>query len=225
MRWIIWRRQSCYRYQLTVIDILVDYIRFRCETLTARQPPTAPSVLLHECNRIVANLFAIFDGSVEPVTLTLLRTPPEPRYTMLLYPVFEAILTDRSVRRCGGTVGTIPSYVRMLLCFKRWRSLAIGRTDKAVIDAQAGHFLPARCPTILTASDVPLLRLLPSVPAAQRVNETRYLMANDLFSLDRCVAQFFRHHRRMSPVAADERQLSGIAPRPATTMANRLVSE
>ncbi|XP_058178517.1 uncharacterized protein LOC131294487 [Anopheles ziemanni] len=215
------RRQSYSRYQLTVIDILVDYIRFRCETLTARQPPATPSVLLHECNRIVTNLFAIFDGSVELVTLTLLRTPPEPRYTMLLYPVFEAILTDRS-GRCGGVAGTIPSYVRMLLCFKRWRSLAVGRTDKAVIDAQAGHFLPARCPTVLNASDVPFLRLLPAVPAAQRVNETRYLMANDLFSLDRCVAQFFRHHRRMSPAAADERQLSGIAPRPATTTtANR----
>uniref|UniRef100_A0A182JLF2 Uncharacterized protein n=1 Tax=Anopheles atroparvus TaxID=41427 RepID=A0A182JLF2_ANOAO len=221
------RRQSCHRYQLTVIDILVDYIRFRCETVTSRQPSPTPGVLLQECNRIVSHLFVIFDGSVELVTLTLLRTTPEqPGYTVLLYPVFEAILTGEAARGDEGTVGGIPSYVRMLLCFKRWRSLVTGRADKAVIDARAGQLLPARCPTVQAASDVPLLRLLPPVPPAQRANETRYLLANDLFTLDQCTAQFFRHHRRASAAAAaaDERQLSSISRPAPPTMATRLVS-
>ncbi|XP_053674564.1 uncharacterized protein LOC128724867 [Anopheles nili] len=177
------------RFQLTVIDILADYIRFRCESVANLRPPIQPATLLHECNRVVTCLNVIFDGNAELVTLTLLRIVPDRRYAPLLYPVFEKILmTTRE------NLAFIPGYVRMLLCFKRWKTLAAGRTEKARIDSQAMEMLPNRCPTIQRASDLPFLRLLPVIPPAHRVTETRYLLVNDLFQLDRCIAQYFRHH-------------------------------
>uniref|UniRef100_A0A182S8K0 Uncharacterized protein n=1 Tax=Anopheles maculatus TaxID=74869 RepID=A0A182S8K0_9DIPT len=182
------------RYQLTVIDILADYIRFRCESVARLHPPIRPAALLRECNRIVGSLFVIFDGSIELLTLTLLRIVPDrSTHTLLLYPVFENILTGATP--CND-YDTIPGYVRMLLCFKRWKSLVSGRAAKASIDAHAIRLLPGRCPTVQHASDLSFLRLLPTVPPGQRVTETRYLLVNDLFSLEQCIAQYLRHHRR-----------------------------
>uniref|UniRef100_A0A182LXZ6 Uncharacterized protein n=1 Tax=Anopheles culicifacies TaxID=139723 RepID=A0A182LXZ6_9DIPT len=182
------------RYQLTVIDILADYIRFRCEYVTRFLPPIQPAALLRECNRIVGSMFVIFDGSMELMTLTLLRiTPDRATHTLLLYPLFENILTSVTYHN---DYDTIPGYVRMLLCFKRWKSLVSGRTEKASIDAQAIQLLPGRCPTVQHASDLSFLRLLPPIPPGQRVVETRYLLVNDLFSLEHCIAQYLRHHRR-----------------------------
>ncbi|XP_049293685.1 uncharacterized protein LOC125769177 [Anopheles funestus] len=181
-------------YQLTVIDILADYIRFRCESVARLHPPIRPEALLKECNRIVGSMFVIFDGSMELMTLVLLRIIPDrATHTLLLYPVFEHILTSAT---CHSDCDTIPGYVRMLLCFKRWKSLVSGRAEKASIDSNAVQLLPGRCPTVQHASDLPFLRLLPPVPTGQRVIETRYLLVNDLFSLEHCIAQYLRHHRR-----------------------------
>uniref|UniRef100_A0A182WAM0 Uncharacterized protein n=1 Tax=Anopheles minimus TaxID=112268 RepID=A0A182WAM0_9DIPT len=182
------------RYQLTVIDILADYIRFRCESVARFHPPIQPAALLRECNRIVGSMFVIFDGSMELMTLTLLRIIPDrATHTLLLYPVFENILTSVTY---GNDYDTIPGYVRMLLCFKRWKSLVSGRAEKASIDAHAIQLLPGRCPTVQQASDLSFLRLLPPVPPGQRVVETRYLLVNDLFGLEHCIAQYLRHYRR-----------------------------
>ncbi|XP_052859920.1 uncharacterized protein LOC128267171 [Anopheles cruzii] len=194
------------RYQLTVIDILVDYIRFRCESVATgqRQPPASATALLGECNSIVSSLFVVFEGDTQSVTLTLLRAVLEPRYTLLLYPVFESILTDDA--GCGSPAGpvtgsvarctTIPQYVALLLCFKRWKSLAVTRADRVTIERHAVRFLPTRCPTIQLASDVPFLLLLPSVPTKQRAHETRFLLANDLFDVERCIDQYVRHYQQ-----------------------------
>ncbi|ETN67031.1 hypothetical protein AND_001169 [Anopheles darlingi] len=223
------------RYQLTVIDILVDYIRFRCEemvaevdrgrgrgraattgsdgcTTNAPQPPqalTAPArLLLAECNRIVSALFVIFDGDMEPVTLTLLHLDTtDRRYALLLYPLFESILrhppapsgqctikadgqqTDEAGRTATGgswiswssrSPSPIPCYVRWLLCFQRWKSLVSSRADRAVIEGYAIQLMPARCPTVQLTADVAFLRLLPAVPAAQRASETRYVNVTTL---------------------------------------------
>uniref|UniRef100_A0A182KBT9 Uncharacterized protein n=1 Tax=Anopheles christyi TaxID=43041 RepID=A0A182KBT9_9DIPT len=181
------------RYQLTVIDILADYIRFRCESVTSLHPPVQPATLLRECNRIVGSMFVIFDGSMELMTLTLLRLSPNRQHTLLLYPVFENVLTTGTAH---ADLGTIPGYVRMLLCFKRWKSLVSGRDEKAAIDAQANRLLPGRCPTVQHTSDLCFLRLLPPVPSGQRSAETRYLLVHDLFNLEHCIAQFQHHHRR-----------------------------
>uniref|UniRef100_A0A182PB72 Uncharacterized protein n=1 Tax=Anopheles epiroticus TaxID=199890 RepID=A0A182PB72_9DIPT len=181
------------RYQLTVIDILADYIRFRCESVTGLDPPAEPAILLRECNRIVGSMFVIFDGSVELMTLTLLSTSASRQHALLLYPVFENVLTAGMGRP---DYDTVPGYVRMLLCFKRWKSLASGRDEKATIDAHAIRLLPGRCPSVRRASDLCFLRLLPPVPPGQRTAETRHLLVNDLFALEHCIAQFQRHHRR-----------------------------
>uniref|UniRef100_A0A182N7V7 Uncharacterized protein n=1 Tax=Anopheles dirus TaxID=7168 RepID=A0A182N7V7_9DIPT len=198
------RARQTRRYQLTVIDILADYIRFRCETVAGLHPPILPGPLLAECNRIVSSLFVIFDGSVELVTLTLLRLLPDRRHTLLLYPVFENVLTSVGCAEPADIARTIPCYVRLLLCFKRWKSLVGGRAEKRSIDAHAIQLLPGRCPTVRHASDLPFLRLLPPVPAAQRATETRYLLVNDLFDLEHCVGQFLRHYRRTGGHPVDE---------------------
>ncbi|XP_061500018.1 uncharacterized protein LOC5667116 isoform X1 [Anopheles gambiae] len=184
------------RYQLTVIDILADYIRFRCESVTGLHPPVQPATLLRECNRIVGSMFVIFDGSMELMALTLLRLPPDRQHTLLLYPVFENVLTQAGT--APADYDTIPGYVRMLLCYKRWKSLVHGRDEKAAIDAHANRLLPGRCPTVRHTSDLCFLRLLPPVPPGQRAAETRYLLVNDLFNLEHCIAQFRHHHRRTS---------------------------
>ncbi|XP_035905837.1 uncharacterized protein LOC118509394 isoform X2 [Anopheles stephensi] len=191
------------RYQLTVIDILADYIRFRCESVALLHPPIRPAALLRECNRIVGSMFVIFDGSMELMTLTLLRVVPgRSAHTRLLYPVFENILTSGTP--CND-YDTIPGYVRMLLCFKRWKSLVGGRGEKGSIDAHAVRMLPGRCPTVQHASDLPFLRLLPTVPPGWRIAETRYLLVNDLFSLEQCIALYLRHYRRtLSGLPVDE---------------------
>uniref|UniRef100_A0A182QMY5 Uncharacterized protein n=1 Tax=Anopheles farauti TaxID=69004 RepID=A0A182QMY5_9DIPT len=189
------------RYQLTVIDILADYIRFRCESVASARPPIQPGQLLAECNRIVSSLYVIFDGCTELVTLTLLRLVPDRRHTLLLYPVFENVLTGRVETATGDS---IPCYVRMLLCFKRWKSLVGGRAEKSAIDDHASRVLPARCPPVRNTSDLPFLRLLPPVPPAQRVTETRYLLVTDLFNPEHCVEQFLRHYRRAGGPPADE---------------------
>ncbi|XP_050076164.1 uncharacterized protein LOC126563561 [Anopheles maculipalpis] len=212
------------RYQLTVIDILADYIRFRCESVALLHPPIRPAALLRECNRIVGSMFVIFDGSVELMTLTLLRLIPDrSTHTLLLYPVFENILTSGTARN---DYDTIPGYVRMLLCFKRWKSLVSGRTEKASIDAHAIRLLPGRCPTVQRASDLSFLRLLPTVPPGQRVAETRYLLVNDLFSLEHCIAQYFRHHRRtLTGLPVDESARKQGADRNNSIRQRRLVSQ
>ncbi|XP_050093658.1 uncharacterized protein LOC126576434 [Anopheles aquasalis] len=221
------------RYQLTVIDILVDYIRFRCEEMvaqvatvatvaatTATQPSTSASarLLLAECNRIVSALFVIFDGDMEPVTLTLLHLDTtDRRYTLLLYPLFESILrhpgasglatikaTEQQTGDGGRTASarswiscpTIPCYVRVLLCFQRWKALVSSRADRAVIEGYAVQLMPARCPTVQLTADVAFLRLLPAVPAVQRTSETRFLLASEgLFELDQCIGQYMNHYR------------------------------
>ncbi|XP_053663523.1 uncharacterized protein LOC128712660 [Anopheles marshallii] len=192
------KARQTHRYQLTVIDILADYIRFRCESVARFHPPIRPGALLRECNRIVGSMFVIFDGSMELMTLTLLRILPDrTTHTLLLYPVFENILSNATNHN---DYDTIPGYVRMLLCFKRWKSLVSGRAEKAAIDAHAIQLLPGRCPTVQHASDLSFLRLLPPVPSGQRVVETRYLLVNDLFSLEHCIAQFLRHYRRTAGI-------------------------
>ncbi|XP_058066390.1 uncharacterized protein LOC131216011 [Anopheles bellator] len=203
------------RYQLTVIDILVDYIRFRCESVATGQqqqqpPPASAAALLGECNSIVSSLFVVFEGDTQLVTLTLLRAVLEPRYTLLLYPVFESVLTDGCGSPAGPASGsvarctTIPHYVGLLLCFKRWKSLAVTRADRATIERHAVRFLPTRCPTVQLASDVPFLLLLPSVPTKQRAHETRFLLANDLFDVERCIDQYVRHYRQYTAQKAQQ---------------------
>ncbi|XP_035787023.1 uncharacterized protein LOC118464074 isoform X4 [Anopheles albimanus] len=231
------------RCQLTVIDILVDYIRFRCQEMVAqvvttatvggcsskathpRTPPLSSArLLLAECNRIVSALFVIFDGDMEPVTLTLLHLDTtDRRYALLLYPLFESILRypgahgqctikaeqqtdgddddDDGRTATGGSwisCPTIPGYVRVLLCFQRWKSLVTSRADRAVIEGYAGQLMPARCPTVQLTADVAFLRLLPAVPATHRTSETRsFLLASEgLFELEQCIGQYMSHYRR-----------------------------
>lgn len=160
------------RYRLTVMDVLVDYIRHKCSALAGERNP---AVLLAECNQIVSSLYIIFDGDSEFVTLTLLKMDllAGSGAVALMYPVFEQILANQA-RRSVAPFG-IMDYVRLLLCYKKWKAMVPARRDKDAINALALKILPPRCPPAETKQDLPFVQMLPrlSASAKEQEDETR----------------------------------------------------
>lgn len=156
------------------MDVMVDYIRHKCTVLTGERDPV---MLLAECNQIVSNLYIIFDGDSEFVTLTLLKTDllAGSSAVALMYPVFEQILTTSQFRlSTSGPLGLM-EYVRLLFCYKKWKAMVPARRDKDTIAALAMKILPPRCPEATTRQDLPFVRMLPRVSATakEQNNETR----------------------------------------------------
>lgn len=168
------------RYRLTVMDVLVDYIRYKCHLLAGERNP---AVLLAECNQLVSSLYIIFDGDAEFVTLTLLKMDPVAGggAVALMYPVFEQILTRQPPSTGPGpgpkvVATSIMDYVRLLLCYKKWKAMVPARRDKEAINALAIKILPVRCPPVRTKQDLPFVRMLPrlsSTAVKGHADETR----------------------------------------------------
>ncbi|KAL1399185.1 hypothetical protein pipiens_008398 [Culex pipiens pipiens] len=140
------------------MDVLVDYIRYKCHLLAGERNP---AVLLAECNQLVSSLYIIFDGDAEFVTLTLLKMDPV----------------------AGGgpkvVATSIMDYVRLLLCYKKWKAMVPARRDKEAINALAIKILPVRCPPVRTKQDLPFVRMLPrlsSTAAKGHADETRFVV-------------------------------------------------
>lgn len=184
------------RYRLTVMDVLVDYIRHKCSALAGERNP---AVLLAECNQIVSNLYIIFDGDSEFVTLTLLKMDLQAGSgaVALMYPVFEQILVNQA-RRSVAPFGGIMDYVRLLLCYKKWKAMVPARRDKDAINALALKILPARCPLAETKQDLPFVQMLPRVSAStkEQEDETRFLLAKDLMEIEQLCAIYFREYEK-----------------------------
>ncbi|XP_055630804.1 uncharacterized protein LOC129771308 isoform X2 [Toxorhynchites rutilus septentrionalis] len=192
------------RYRLTVMDILVDYIRHKCSTLAAERNPV---VLLAECNQIVSSLRVIFDGDSEFVTLTLLKTDlvAGSGAVALMYPVFEQVLT-RPVCRASSSSDApleIIDYVRLLLCYKKWKAMVPARRDKDAINALAIKILPACCPGVKLKRDLPFVRMLPRFSAAIQDDETRFLLAKDLMEIEQLCAIYSREYEKRYRLQSD----------------------
>ncbi|XP_055529491.1 uncharacterized protein LOC129721214 isoform X2 [Wyeomyia smithii] len=188
------------------MDVMVDYIRHKCTVLTGERDPV---MLLAECNQIVSNLYIIFDGDSEFVTLTLLKTDllAGSSAVALMYPVFEQILTTNQFRlSTSGPLGLM-EYVRLLLCYKKWKAMVPARRDKDTIAALAMKILPLRCPEATTRQDLPFVRMLPRVSAMakEQNNETRFLLAKDLMDIEQLCAIYFREYEnRFSHLVAEK---------------------
>ncbi|XP_065080710.1 uncharacterized protein LOC135703420 [Ochlerotatus camptorhynchus] len=183
------------RYRLTVMDVLVDYIRHKCSALAGERNP---AVLLAECNQIVSSLYIIFDGDSEFVTLTLLKMDllAGSGAVALMYPVFEQILANQA-RRSVAPFG-IMYYVRLLLCYKKWKAMVPARRDKDAINALALKILPPRCPPAESKQDLPFVQMLPrlSASAKEQEDETRFLLAKDLMEIEQLCAIYFREYEK-----------------------------
>lgn len=188
------------RYRLTVMDVLVDYIRYKCSALAGERNP---AVLLAQCNQIVSSLYIIFDGDSEFVTLTLLKMDllAGSGAVALMYPVFEQILASQT-RRTGTSGGAAPlgimDYVRLLLCYKKWKAMVPARRDKDAISALALKVLPPRCPQAKTKQDLPFVQMLPrlSASAKEQEDETRFLLAKDLMEIEQLCTIYFREYEK-----------------------------
>ncbi|XP_058829943.1 uncharacterized protein LOC131689118 [Topomyia yanbarensis] len=183
------------RYRLTVMDVLVDYIRHKCSVLAGERNP---AVLLTESNQIVSNLYIIFDGDSEFVTLTLLKTDllAGSSAVALMYPVFEQILTSQA-RRTAHPL-SLMDFVRLLLCYKKWKAMVPARRDKDSIGALATKILPTRCPEAKAKQDLPFVRMLPRVSATAKGqdNETRFLLSKDLMDIEQLCTIYFREYEK-----------------------------
>ncbi|XP_062550804.1 uncharacterized protein LOC134215691 [Armigeres subalbatus] len=185
------------RYRLTVMDVLVDYIRYKCSALAGERNP---AVLLAQCNQIVSSLYIIFDGDSEFVTLTLLKMDllAGSGAVALMYPVFEQILASQA--RCTGAAASldIMDYVRLLLCYKKWKAMVPARRDKDAISALALKVLPPRCPQAKTKQDLAFVQMLPRVSASakEQEDETRFLLAKDLMEIEQLCAIYFREYEK-----------------------------
>ncbi|EDS36941.1 conserved hypothetical protein [Culex quinquefasciatus] len=185
------------------MDVLVDYIRYKCHLLAGERNP---AVLLAECNQLVSSLYIIFDGDAEFVTLTLLKMDPVAGggAVALMYPVFEQILTRQPPSTGPGpgpkvVATSIMDYVRLLLCYKKWKAMVPARRDKEAINALAIKILPVRCPPVRTKQDLPFVRMLPrlsSTAVKGHADETRFLLAKDLMEIEQLCAIFFREYEK-----------------------------
>ncbi|XP_021699283.1 uncharacterized protein LOC5575608 isoform X2 [Aedes aegypti] len=177
------------------MDVLVDYIRYKCSALAGERNP---AVLLAQCNQIVSSLYIIFDGDSEFVTLTLLKMDllAGSGAVALMYPVFEQILASQT-RRSGTPFG-IMDYVRLLLCYKKWKAMVPARRDKDAISALALKVLPQRCPQAKIKQDLPFMQMLPrlSASAKEQEDETRFLLAKDLMEIEQLCAIYFREYEK-----------------------------
>ncbi|KXJ84221.1 hypothetical protein RP20_CCG016679 [Aedes albopictus] len=182
------------------MDVLVDYIRYKCSALAGERNP---AVLLAQCNQIVSSLYIIFDGDSEFVTLTLLKMDllAGSGAVALMYPVFEQILASQT-RRTGTSGGAAPlgimDYVRLLLCYKKWKAMVPARRDKDAISALALKVLPPRCPQAKTKQDLPFVQMLPrlSASAKEQEDETRFLLAKDLMEIEQLCTIYFREYEK-----------------------------
>ncbi|XP_055603641.1 uncharacterized protein LOC129751900 [Uranotaenia lowii] len=201
------------RYRMAVMDVLVGYIRYKCSTLAGERNP---SVLLDECNQIVSTLHIIFNGDREFVTLTLLKMDLQAGSSAvaLMYPVFEQILTTNQQQQqrmkqeiaattddedtVGGQQLDLQGYVRLLLCYKKWKAMVPARRDKDTINALAVKVLPTRCPPVRTRQDLPFAQMLPRISASSRSQdeETRFLLGKDLMEIEQLCAIYFREYEK-----------------------------
>ena len=146
-------------FQLEMIYIMADYLAFRCEYICKETHflPLSKGEIQKEQQKAFETIAIVLnykvESSVDSFILLLLRINTKKAYAVVLYRIYEKILTEKSLLKIEKENYM---YVAILLCYKKWKNLVNYKDEKLKINNKAEKILPSKLPlssaSILAAS-------------------------------------------------------------------------
>lgn len=114
-------------YNLILTDFMTQYVDYKCQLHSSETDATKAELI---SNEIVNTLGLVFSGWVPGILMTLLKIQVVDDYRLILFPVFKKYLSKKHIH---GTLDLI-SYLRLVLCFRKWKKLTHFKEDKELIN-------------------------------------------------------------------------------------------
>lgn len=195
-------------YNLILTDLMAQYVNYKCQLYCS---VTDENKINSICNEIVITLSLIFSGWVPGILMTLLKIQVNDNYRLILYPIFRKFLSKKEIPETDDLI----SYLRLILCFRKWKQLARLKEGKEIINeiAVGKSTLSLKSDQIDLSSSDDVDPVLPkTVPIVTEDNRTfanitrligfaskkpfgtRILLMNKTLELDDTIEEFFKRY-------------------------------
>lgn len=150
---------------------MADYIAFRClvickETQFAK---LSQAEIHKEQQEICESMTTLLENGIDSLVMTLIRIKTTKAFAVILYRVYEAILSDKPLL---GKVHEKQEFVALLLCYKKWKCLVNYKDEKQRINDIAENILPEMLPTVQGFHKA-FHKILPDIPTHKESNSMR----------------------------------------------------
>ncbi|XP_055843990.1 MATH and LRR domain-containing protein PFE0570w-like [Episyrphus balteatus] len=199
-------------YNLILTDFMAQYVNYKCQLHSLVTDETEVRLIIDE---IMVTLSLVFSGWIPGILMTLLKINVIDDYRLILYPIFRKYLSNKQ-SACGPY--DMIAYLRLILCFRKWKILthlkedkelineiAVGKSVKAlrsnVVDltasAEVDPILPKTVPILMerTRSFIKISSLIEHAAANNQFG-TRILLINKSLELEDTIEEFFKQYKQ-----------------------------
>ncbi|XP_055701031.1 uncharacterized protein LOC129800567 [Phlebotomus papatasi] len=180
-------------FKLITIDLLTHYVNYkaRITQIEINHRSITANELERKREDLYMKIFLLLDGAIEDILMLLMNLDVKKEYDGMLYPLFKNILTNPKFHKNIDSI----SYVRRILCFRKWKILTLLRKEKEIIYEYADKIIPQVIPKANNDSRM-FFEILSPVATKRKTQPTRSFLKSKYVDVQKQVQDFFRLWRR-----------------------------